>query len=178
MAWEELKAAELRRSCDLKKIPFETTESVPPLEGMIGQERAVKATDFGLRIKRPGYNIFMTGLTGTGKSSYAQSIIAKISSEEPVPDDWVYVYNFEHPGEPIALCLPAGKGYSFCKQVEELLEDLKQNIPKAFDGEDYERQKSVYVKEFQESRNALLEELNKVAQELSLIHISEPTRPY
>jgi len=165
MAWKELKAAELRKSCNLNEIPFETTESVPPLEGMVGQERAVKATEFGLRIKKPGYNIFMTGLTGTGKSSYAQSIIKKISSKEPVPDDWVYVYNFEHPGEPIAMRLPAGRGYAFCKQIEELLDDLKQHIPKAFDGEDYERQKSVYVKEFQESRSTLLEELNKVAQD-------------
>ncbi|MDY6825767.1 MAG: ATP-binding protein [Bacillota bacterium] len=165
MAWKELKAAELRKSCKLKEIPFETTESVPPLEGMVGQERAVKATEFGLRVKKPGYNIFMTGLTGTGKSSYAQSIIKRISSEEPVPDDWVYVYNFEHPGEPIAMRLPAGTGYAFCKQIEELLDDLKQHIPKAFDGEDYERQKSIYVKEFQESRSALFEELNQVAQD-------------
>ncbi|MDW7739519.1 MAG: ATP-binding protein [Bacillota bacterium] len=166
MTWEKLSVADLRASCDFHEIAFETTAEVPPLEGMIGQERAVQATEFGLRIKRPGYNIFMTGLTGTGKSSYAQSIIKKISSGEPVPDDWVYVYNFEHPGEPIALNLPAGTGYDFCNRVEELLEDLKQTIPKAFDGEDYERQKSVYVKEFQEKRSSLLEELNKTAQDM------------
>lgn len=165
MTWEKLSEKELRMICSLDEVDFETTAEVPPLEGMIGQERAVKATEFGLRIKRHGYNIFMTGLTGTGKSSYAQSIIKKISAEEPVPDDWVYVYNFEHPGEPIALNLPAGMGYAFCEKIEELLEDLKENIPKAFEGEDYERQKSVYVKEFQEARSALLEELNKVAQE-------------
>ncbi len=165
MSWEKLAVEELRLICEEAQIPFETTAEVPPLEGMIGQERAVKATEFGLRIKRPGYNIFMTGLTGTGKSSYAQSIIEKISGEERAPDDWVYVYNFEHPGEPLALNLPAGTGTDFRHRIEELLEDLKQNIPKAFDGEDYERQKSVYVKEFQEARATLLEELNKAAQE-------------
>lgn len=165
MTWKKLTAEELRMACKIEDISFDTTAEVPPLEGMIGQERAVKATEFGLRIKRPGYNIFMTGLTGTGKSSYAQSIIKRISAEEPVPDDWVYVYNFEHPGEPIALNLPAGLGTDFCRHIEELLEDLKQNIPKAFDGEDYERQKSVYIKEFQEARAVLLEELNKAAQE-------------
>jgi len=163
MTWKKLNPDELRMACKIEEIIFETTDEVPPLEGMIGQERAVQATEFGLRIKRPGYNIFMTGLTGTGKSSYAQSIIEKISAEEPVPDDWVYVYNFEHPGEPIALNLPSGMGTDFCRHIEELLEDLKQNIPKAFDGEDYERQKSVYVKEFQEARSILLEELNKAA---------------
>lgn len=166
MTWKKLKAEDLKMTSNLEEIGFESTAELPPLEGMIGQERAVRATEFGLRIKRHGYNIFMTGLTGTGKSSYAQSIVQTIAAEEEVPDDWVYVYNFEHPGEPIALNLPAGIGYEFCRHIEELLEDLKQNIPKAFDGEDYERQKSVYVKEFQEARTVLLEELNKAAQEM------------
>jgi len=165
MTWEKLKGNDLKIAYDMQKISFETTAEVPPLEGMIGQERAVKATEFGLRVKRPGFNIFMTGLTGTGKSSYAQSIIKKMSADEPVPDDWVYVYNFEDPGEPIAFNLPAGKGYEFCRHIEELLEDLKQVIPKAFEGEDYERQKTEYVKEYQEERAKLLEELNKAAQE-------------
>jgi lon-related putative ATP-dependent protease len=165
MTWEKLKTEELRLLCNIDNIGFETTAEVDPLEVMIGQERAVKATEFGLRIKRPGYNIFMTGLTGTGKSSYAQSVIKKIAAEEPVPDDWVYVYNFEHPSEPLSLNLPAGKGYDFCRHIEELLDDLKESIPKAFDGEEYEKQKSVFVKEFQEARGVLLEELNKAALE-------------
>ncbi len=165
MAVVRLKSKELRPACNLEGVEFETTADVQPLEEMIGQDRAVKATEFGLRIKRSGYNIFMTGLTGTGKSSYAQSIVKILSAEEPVPDDWVYVYNFENPGEPVALNLPAGTGAVFRHHMEELLEDLKQNIPKAFDGDDYERQKSVPVKEFQEKRQELLEELNRAAQE-------------
>jgi hypothetical protein len=91
--------------------------------------------------------------------------LQKIASQEPRPDDWLYVYNFDNPGEPLALNLPAGQGALFCRHVEELLEDLKQAIPKAFDTEDYERQKASYVKEFQELRSAHLEELNKVALE-------------
>lgn len=165
MTWKKLTPEELRLTCKLPDIDLEATTEALTLEDMIGQERAVKATKFGLCIKRPGYNIFMTGLTGTGKSSYAQTIIRKISAEEAVPEDWLYVYNFEHPGEPIALNVPAGMGAEFCSDIEELLEDLKQNIPKAFDGEDYERQKSAHVKEFQEARSALLEELNKEAQD-------------
>lgn len=165
MAIEKLDKKALRLVCDLKNVNFETTAEVDPLQGMLGQERAVKATEFGLRIKRPGYNIFMTGLPGTGKSSYAQSIVKKLSAEEAVPDDWVYVYNFENPGEPIALNLPAGSGTDLRQHIEELLEDLKETIPKAFDGEDYETQKNAYVKEFQEARSEHLEELNKFAQE-------------
>ncbi|MEW5783839.1 MAG: ATP-binding protein [Bacillota bacterium] len=165
MAWVELKAEDLKYKCDPYLLPYETTEAVPPLEEMIGQARAVRAMEFGLRVKRPGYNIFMTGSTGTGKSSYARSIVKKISASEPVPDDWCYVYSFQNPGEPIALNLPAGMGAAFCHHVEELLEDLKQTIPKAFDGEDYERQKAAYMKEYQEARSVHLEELNKTALE-------------
>ncbi len=165
MTWEELKSTDLKFRYDPYLLPYETTAEVPPLEGMIGQDRAVRATEFGLQVKRHGYNIFMTGLTGTGKSSYARAIIAKISAAQPVPDDWCYVYNFDNPGEPIALNLPAGMGVKFCSEVEELLEELKQTIPKAFDGEEYERQKAVYMKDFQEARSVLLEELNKTALE-------------
>lgn len=165
MAVYKLKAGDLRYRCDPQSFPFENTAAVPPLEGMIGQERAVKAMEFGLRIKRAGYNIFMTGFTGTGKSSYALSAVEKAASQEPRPDDWLYVYNFDSPGEPMALNLPAGQGALFSNHVEELLEDLKQAIPKAFDTEEYERQKASYVTEFQELRSVHLEELNKVAQE-------------
>ncbi|HOB29558.1 MAG TPA: ATP-binding protein [Bacillota bacterium] len=165
MAVHKLSAGELKYYCDPQELSFETTAEIPLLEGMIGQERAVKAMEFGLRIKRAGYNIFMTGFTGTGKLSYALSAVEKIAAGEPLPDDWLYVYNFDNPGEPLALNLPAGKGALFCRHVEELFEDLKQAIPKAFDTEDYERQKAVYVKEFQAQRNAYLEELNKTALE-------------
>lgn len=162
---QELSAAELRFQYDPQKFPFETTAEVPPLEGIIGQERAVKAMDFGLRIKHAGYNIFITGFTGTGKSSYALSAVKEIAAREPRPDDWLYVYNFDNPGEPLALNLPAGQGALFSRNVGELLEDLRQAIPKAFDTEDYERQKASYVKEFQELRSLHLEELNKAALE-------------
>lgn len=165
MAIHKLCAADLTYHCDPQKLPFQTTAEIPPLEGMIGQERAVKAMEFGLRIKRTGYNIFMTGFTGTGRSSYALSAVQKIAAEEPRPDDWLYVYNFNNPSEPLALNLPAGEGALFCSRVEELLDDLKQAIPKAFDAEDYEKQKAAYVKKFQELRSEHLEELNKTAME-------------
>ena len=165
MAIHKLSTAELTYRCDPRKLPFQTTAEVPPLEGMIGQERAIKAMEFGLRIKRTGYNIFITGYTGTGRSSYALTAVQQIAAQEPRPDDWIYVYNFNNPSEPLALNLPAGEGAIFCRRVEELLDDLKQAIPKAFDTEDYERQKAALVKEFQQLRSEHLEELNKAAME-------------
>ncbi|MBS3976053.1 MAG: AAA family ATPase [Syntrophomonadaceae bacterium] len=165
----KLQAEELKFFCDPLSFEFETTETVAPLEGIVGQERAVRSMEFGLSIKHRGYNIFMTGLTGTGKISYAQSLISRIAAKEEVPDDWCYVNNFESPGHPVALRLPPGQGYSFKKDMEELVESLKLEIPKAFAADDYERQKSALFKELQEARGELLEELTRTAGEQGFV---------
>jgi lon-related putative ATP-dependent protease len=164
-----LKPEELRYICDPSQFEFETTESVPPLEGIIGQERAVRAMEFGLAIKRHGYNIFMTGMTGTGKISYAQTLINEVAGTELPPDDWCYVYNFENPGHPVALNLPCGRGSRLAKDMDELVESLKLEIPKAFDADDYERQKAEIFKTFQETRADLFEELTKMAAEQGFV---------
>lgn len=161
----KLNADQLFKKCPPEFFTFGTTEEVTPLEGIVGQGRAVQAMDFGLKIKGHGYNIFMTGLTGTGKSSYARAVAEEIACLEPVPDDWCYLYNFKNPGEPIALNLPAGRGSVFARDIHGLLEELKEAIPKALNTEEYERQKGIIVKRFQEARNALMDNLNQVAEE-------------
>lgn len=165
----------LKKVCDDKLFDFKTTEEVLPQEGIIGQERAVKAVEFGLKVKRHGYNIFMMGITGTGKFSYAQNYVKEVAKDEPVPEDWCYVYNFENPYEPKALNFPFGKGKDFCEDMEELVEDLKVEIPRAFEGEEYEKEKAEILKEFQQQRNELMEELSKIAQEKGFALKRTPT---
>ncbi|MBT9139481.1 MAG: hypothetical protein DDT30_00051 [Dehalococcoidia bacterium] len=165
MAYRRLRPDELRYSCDPAQFEFETTKSVRPLEGIIGQERAVCAMEFGLAIKRHSYNIFMTGMTGTGKISYAQTLINEVAATEKAPADWCYVYNFENPSHPVALNLPCSLGARFSKDMAELVESLKMEIPKAFDADDYERQKAEIFKEFQEIRAYYFDELTKMATE-------------
>ena len=143
MSRHKVPVEELHISCDPLDFEFETTEEVPPLEDIIGQERAVKAMDFGLRIKQHGYNIYISGITGTGKNSYAQSLIKEIAIKDETPDDWCYVYNFKKPGEPIALNFPAGKGAAFARNMENFIVELKEAIPNAFNSEDYERKLSL-----------------------------------
>ena len=169
MIHSTLTQEELRFTCDPAQFEFETTESVLPLEGIIGQERAMRAMEFGMAIKRHGYNIFMTGHTGTGKNSYAQTLVFDVAGTENPPDDWCYVYNFESHGHPVALRLPCGQGARFAKDMAELVEALKMQIPKAFDADDYERQKAELFKTFQETRAALFEELTTMAQECGFI---------
>ncbi len=164
-----LEAEQVFKRCAADIFELETTEEVAPLAGIIGQDRAVRAIDFGLKIKRFGYNLFLTGLTGTGKLSYARSVIQENANLYPAPDDWLYVYNFRHPGEPIALSLPAGKGSIFVRDISNLLSELKEEIPKAFNTEEYERQKAATLKKFQETRSSLMEELNGVAQQKGFV---------
>jgi len=165
MTWSRLSSENLNSFCNPLDFEFETTENVPPMEDIIGQERAIKAMSFGLRIKRQGYNIYISGMTGTGRNSYAQSMIEEVASQEKVPNDWCYVYNFQNPGEPLALELPPGKGHDFAADIKSLIEDLKESIPAAFDSEEYEKKRAEYIQEFQETKASHMDELNRMASE-------------
>lgn len=157
---KELPYNMLRYECNTEDFNFNDTSEIEPFEDIIGQERAVRAMEFGLRIKMRGYNIYMSGMTGTGKTSYALSYINKAAQNEETPDDWCYIYNFNNPWQPTAINLPAGKGKIFKKDMDEFTKILKVEITKAFDSENYEKEKSVILKEYQSKRNVLLDQLN------------------
>ena len=115
----ELAYTELKKGCFPEELSFRTTAEIKPLEGVIGQERAVKAFDFGLAVKMKGYNIYMAGPSGTGKTTYARNSTEKLAQTEPVPYDWCYVYNFQNPRSPLALRFEPGQGKQFkesCKR--------------------------------------------------------------
>ncbi|MCM8901016.1 AAA family ATPase [Caldicoprobacter algeriensis] len=162
---KELEPKQLKKQWPSLCLPFETTEELEPLQGIIGQKRAVRAMEFGVRTKAPGYNIFLTGISGTGKTTYAKEYITQIAKQQPVPDDWCYVYNFENPSQPVAIRLPSGKGKEFLHDMEELIEDLKAEISKAFGGDEYENEKALIYKEMQEKRNELFNQFNEYAKQ-------------
>ena len=80
-----------------------TSGDVTPLEGIVGQERAVKSMQFGLNMETNGYNIFVVGPSGTGKSAYAKEVVSQMAAKKPVPDDWCYIYNFNNSDKPLAV---------------------------------------------------------------------------
>lgn len=160
----ELPFDKLKKICNPDELSFNTTEELEPLEGTIAQERAVKALEFGLRIRTKGYNIYLSGVTGSGKTSYAHNYIKGIAASQKVPDDWCYVYNFENPSQPIALSLPAGTGKAFSKDMDEFIDVMQVEIAKAFDSEDYEKEKQNIIKEFQSRRSVLLDKLSEDAE--------------
>ena len=163
---KELKYSELKYSCNVDALDFNTTAEFEPLHDIIGQNRAVKALEFGLKIRTRGYNIYMSGPTGTGKTSYADEYIKHVAKGQKIPDDWCYVYNFKNSNQPTSLSLPAGMGKVFQKEMEEFVKILQNDLPKAFDSEDYEREEAEIIKEFQEKRLVLLDQLGEDAEKL------------
>ena len=153
----------LYRSCGEEHLPFETTTEVPLLEGIIAQERALRAIDFGLSLRSDGFNIYVLGESGTGKSSAIRSLISKLAEENPVPPDWCYVFNFRNPDEPIAISLDPGNGPVFRKEAEELIAALKVQIPRVFESKEYERQRGHLMEEFKGLQQRLLGALEKEA---------------
>lgn len=157
-------AERLRKVCCGEELDFcRTTEDMQPPEDFIGQERAVRAMQFGLAMKAPGYNIFVVGPPGTGKSTYVQAIVSQAAVGGAVPDDWCYIYSFNDKDRPLAVSLPAGEGRGFKKDVEELLADLRVNIPKAFESGDYESQKDAIVHDVQQKMTGYFQEIEEAA---------------
>lgn len=166
---KELGMEQLHYYCSDGCLDFETTSTVTPLEGMIGQERAVKAMEFGLHTKNAGYNIFVSGMVGTGKLTYAKQAVGKLAKGQPVPHDWCYVNNFEDTSRPLAISLPPGTGSVFRQDMEEMLENLQNDVTKAFSSEDYERDRTAIMKAFQEKRGEIVEAFSKKAETFAVL---------
>ncbi|MEW6424670.1 MAG: AAA family ATPase [Bacillota bacterium] len=156
-------AEKLRRRCNPDELSYNTTAEVPPLQDFIGQERAVRAMQFGLAMRAPGYNIYVAGPTGTGKSTYVQAVVNQAAMNRPVPDDWCFLYNFANPDQPAAVSLPPGRGQIFKQDMEELIGDLRALIPKAFEGTDYEQNKQAIISELEHQIQKEMEELRQEA---------------
>ncbi len=163
--YKEIPYTKLKRFCNPNQFEFRTTEDLIFNDNIIGQDRAVRAMEFGLQVKSSHYNIFITGSKGTGKTSYAQRMISEKAKDENVPDDWCYVYNFESPSVPLALNVPPGMGKILVEDMDILVQDLLTEIPKTFHGEDYEKRKTEIVKKYKDERNRLIEELTEYSKE-------------
>src|SRR3989337_1581896 len=143
---KELSNNEVYRFCDLNQFGFKTTEGLSGCEDFIGQERAVNAIYFGLGMEYRGYNLYLSGPPGVGKTSVIKAILAKIAKDKPTPPDWCYVYNFQDSYIPKAISFPtAGMGKVFKKYMEDLVEVLKTDIPKAFESMENEEEIALFV---------------------------------
>ncbi len=173
----ELKPIELRRACDAAGFKFRDTSELAPLDEVIGQERAVQAIGFGLNMRSPGYNIFATGAEGTGKSTIVRDLATRRARTESVPDDWCLVNNFQDEFRPQAIALPPGRGPSFAKKIQRIVNDLKKEIPKAFETEAYLKKLGEIKSRFNSRQQAIFQKIERFAAERSL-HIDSTEKDY
>ena len=162
---KELLYQDLSNKCEVELFPFKNTSKLGTYEGIIGQERAAKAMKFGLKMKMRGYNIYMSGATGTGKTSFAKQVVNEVAANQSVPDDWCYIYNFAKPNQPVAVNLPAGTGKTFQKDMDEFSKIIKQEIANAFDNEQYEKEKAEILDNYESIKDELLSKLSQDAEE-------------
>ena len=160
----ELNYKDLKMTCDKSLFNFsETTEEVENITTGIGQERGIKALEFGLQVNVKGYNIYIEGPSGVGKTMYTKNYLNKISKKQKVPCDWCYIYNFDNPNEPIAVSLPAGQGKEFKNAMDGFILEVKKDIKKTFNADDFEKEKALIKQEFEVKRSAILDKLNQDA---------------
>ncbi len=170
----ELPPEQLRRTCDPQGFPFATTAELPLVPDIIGQPRATRAIEFGLDMEAPGYNIFVLGPGGTGRTTTIQRFLAQRAAQEPTPDDWIYVHNFQQPRSPRAIRLPPGLGARFRDDMAALVAQLRQTIPRAFESETYQEARRQIEQRLQQAQEALLKELDAQARQRSFAVVRAP----
>jgi len=159
-------ADRVRWTCRPEDLPFETTADLPSGDSIVGQDRAVRALDFGLTIPQVGYNVFVTGPPGTGRTTYSLSKVTQMAAGQPVPSDWIYVHNFQQPDQPMAIALRPGQGAAFRREVERLVEELKDGIRKLFAGETFEARRAGLIQQYEQQAGAIWRELEQEARRL------------
>jgi lon-related putative ATP-dependent protease len=172
---QPLEASELRRVVNPATLGFKTTDELSPISGLIGQDRALKAIQFGTSIKSHDFNIFVLGPPASGKSTAVKTHLAPKAAEAPTPTDWAYVYNFEDPNRPRALQLPHGRAKVLAKGMIAALDELRSVLPALFESEDYQVRRRAIDEQFRSGQEEALEALNSKAQGQNIAILRTPT---
>ncbi|RLE16964.1 MAG: ATP-dependent protease [Acidobacteria bacterium] len=159
----ELTAPDLEFRYSGKALNFKSTDDIEPATGIVGQPKAVEALKFGLSINHDGYNIFVTGLSGTGRMTTLQSMLEEFSAQKPTPPDVCFVHNFEDPIQPKVLFLPSGKGKVFATALRDAVKEMKEHIPKLFEDAHYKEETKRIIASVSARENDLLMEFEKEA---------------
>jgi len=164
----------LKCTCDPEVLGCTSSMDVAPLQTIIGQVKALRALQFGLDIKEKGFNIYVSGLPGTGKKTAVRRYLEDITSDKPTPPDWCYVNNFQDNYRPRALSLPAGRARNLKKEVDVFVEAAKSEIRKAFESEEYAVKRNNAIKAIQQQREQLVNKTNEQAQKQGFIIQATP----
>jgi len=165
----------LRWTCDPAELEFESTGELPKEAAIVGQARGVHALQFGLGIDQPGYNIFVSGPPGTGRSSYSRLEIERLAQTHPVPPDWCYVRNFDAGDQPIAISLPPGEGATFRGRLAEAIAEVRAGLRRAFASEAYERERAEVARRYEQQLGDVMQQLDTQAKSRGLTLQRTPT---
>ena len=169
-----LPASKLRTRVDLKDLPFETTESLEPLERAVGQDRALEAARFGLAMGSDGYNLIVIGAPGVGRRTLLRSFLEERAAAEPVPCDVCYVNDFEKPHEPRPLLISPGRGRALRKDLAQLITELKTVLPQAFESDEFRHKRQAIEAEEKQGHEKRLNLLKQRAEERGLVIVATP----
>lgn len=159
-----LRIEQLRAQIDPELFPFDSTQGLkPPEMRVIGQERAIDAVRFGMKIKKKGYNIFIAGPHKAGLTFLAKTFIEEQARTDPSPPDWCYVYNFKENDKPRAISLSAGRGKELQREMSALIKGLREKVPEILAGHDYGVKDKEIHAAFEQKRGQLVEGLSKEA---------------
>jgi len=158
---KELKVKDLVANINLKKLRIKTSDDARPCCTIIGQDRAVKAIKLGLKMRIRGYNIFVTGLTGTGRSTTIKQLIEELNAKAPTLNDVCYVNSFKDADYPIALMFEAGTGRQFKRDMDYMVTTLRKSVPKVFLSEDYKARRNRIAADFEGRQKTILAEFEK-----------------
>ncbi|MCA9016982.1 MAG: AAA family ATPase, partial [Planctomycetaceae bacterium] len=163
--YRELTADEVTLDIDPKSFGFKTTAELEPLSEIVGQPRALRALDLGTGIRHPNYHIYIAGLVGTGRMELVTHALRQRVLDASTPPDWVYVNNFDEPDCPLAISLTAGQGVQLRTDMEALIEQLQESLPKAFKEEDFGKEKEKLRQVYRKRGDEVFEKLLKLAEQ-------------
>ena len=163
-----LSSEQLYRSCDPELLPFKTTSTLEPFSGFFGQNRAIEAMEFGIGMRRPGYNLFVMGNPHTGRFSFAMENLKAVAKKEKKPGDWVYLNNLKDSRHPLGITFPSGKAQQFKRDIKHIIESALTEMPAAFEGPTYQRQKGKIDRELNRYYDQAIEEVERDAREHSI----------
>ncbi len=170
-----LLASDLRHTVDPASLGFHSTAELTAASGLIGQDRALEALAFGTDMKSLDFNVFVLGPAAAGKSTAVKSFLAERARRLALPDDWIYVNNFETPNRPRALRLPTGRARPFAKAMISALDELSGTVPAVFEGEDYQTRRRAIDEEFRGEAEDAFSALNRKAEEQNVAILKTPT---
>lgn len=159
----------LRWRCDPEQLGFESTEEVPPLDCMVGQTRGIGAIEFALSLETAGYNLYVAGPTGTGRTTTVRCQVEAAAAKRPAPADWCYLHSFSDPYQPRAVQLPPGRAPELARDLERFVTACRRGIPTAFESEQYGQRRSALLQRLQQRRDAVLDEVRPHAEELGFV---------